>query len=335
MTLFRLKPIAIQLDEGTLSPKEVQILRCGTFHHPQYGTFNITPMILASMKKNFDAKVRGVDLAIDYGHESDRNAAGWIDDLVLKENDTQLWAKVRWTPKGSDIVMGMEYRYLSADFTFDYQDGETLQKFGPTLFGAGLTNRPVVKGMAPVELSEGDLKMDEKDKIIADLQAQIAALKQQMDAGKADMECMGEMKKKLADYEAADAKAKEDALAKQKADEEAAAAAAVATKLAEKEASFVKLLSEGKAIAAQKEAFMADDMPKFIELAQPLNLSEKGHGNDSTAPVAGEGTAGEQLLKLAEKLVASQKIGMTEAIGKVRAENPELVARYKAESQSK
>ena len=76
------------------------------------------------------------------------------NDIYLSENGEELWATVDWTEGGEKSVRRKEYRYLSADFQFNYTDNETLQEYGPTLFGAGLTNRPVVKGMAPTILSE-------------------------------------------------------------------------------------------------------------------------------------------------------------------------------------
>jgi len=162
MNTYRLQPASILLDESA-APERVQILRAGVFSHPEYGTFEITSDVLRSMKKNFDANTRGVDLAIDYSHEADKAAAGWIKELSLESGDTELWALVDWTTPGKEVVEAREYRYFSADFAFEYTDNETNQNFGPTLFGAALTNRPCIKRMAPaIELTEiGGKKMEE------------------------------------------------------------------------------------------------------------------------------------------------------------------------------
>lgn len=139
-------------------PSEVQILRTGAFFHQAYGKVEVTKEMLSNMVRNFNENVRRVDLAIDYRHESDNIAAGWIRELMLFDEGESLWAKVQWTKNGERVLGEKEFRYLSADFSLDYQDNESLQKFGPTLLGAGLTNRPVIKDMAPaVELKESNL----------------------------------------------------------------------------------------------------------------------------------------------------------------------------------
>lgn len=135
--------------------KDIQLFRVGTFYHPDYGKFEITPDALKAMEKNFKNKIRGIDIAIDYKHNSEDIAAGWIQELYLSSDGKELWAKVDWTPKGNQVLSEKEFRYISPDFTFNYQDNESLKKYGPVLLGAGLTNRPTIKNMEPVvQLSE-------------------------------------------------------------------------------------------------------------------------------------------------------------------------------------
>jgi len=55
-----------------------------------------------------------------------------------------------------DAVKGRGFKYLSADYTENFQDNEKRAQHGPLLFGAGLTIRPVIKGNEPVQLSEPD-----------------------------------------------------------------------------------------------------------------------------------------------------------------------------------
>lgn len=319
---FKGAPQSIKLAENNGSiviPEKVQLLRCGKFNHPEYGTFEITKEILLSMKANFENKVRGIDLAIDYAHESQSIAASWIKDLELSEDGTELWAHVEWTPNGKRVLSDKEFRYLSADFTFNFENNETKKKYGPTLFGAGLTNRPVIKDMAPVvqlqETQNGGSTMDEKDKKIAELMAQIEELKKAKGAAD-EGAMMADMKKQL---EESQAKCAEYEAASKKAAEEKA--------LAEKTAKFELLLSEKKVVPAQKEAFMSGDVMKFSELAQPIKLDESGHGNSDTGTGAAgkEKTKSEQTLELANALVAKGGITLSDAILKVRKDNPKLV----------
>jgi len=138
--------------EGERPRSMIQMARTGEWNHPQYGKLKITEQTLQSFVDNFYNKVRGVDLAVDPAHRPEDGAAGWIKELYKKGNE--LWAEVEWTPFGVQLLKDGIYRYFSIDFAPNYQDPETGKKFGPTLLGGGLTNRPFIKGMAPVLLSE-------------------------------------------------------------------------------------------------------------------------------------------------------------------------------------
>lgn len=323
---FRFIPLEIALSEIVEAPARVQVLRTGSFQHPQYGALNITPAILLSFKSNFDAKVRGIDISIDYSHNSESIAAGWIKGLELMENGSELWASVEWTKRGSQVLAEKEFRYLSADFTLDYKDNETLKSFGPTLLGAGLTNRPVVKRMSPtVELSEVSDESKEKNKMDMEKDklppappaapapapaAQPPAEDKEKKIAELEAKC-AEMEKKCADlaakcaeYEAASAKAAEDKA------------------LSEKKASFDKLMSEGKVCEAQREAFMSGDAMKLAELSQSVKLGEAGSANTPAAPVA---DAQEQVITLAqEKVKNNQAKDFESAVLMVLSEKPEL-----------
>lgn len=288
---FRAVPIRISLDEQTAQasrvPTKVQLLKTGTYYSDKYGKFDITPTMLASMKKNFDEKVRGIDLAIDYSHENQDVAAGWIKELELADGGKELWATVDWTAPAQEKLAHKQFRYLSAEFINNYKDNETLKDFGPTLFGAGLTNRPVIKNMAPVvelhetanttnkedELMNEEMKaLQEQVKTLADAVAKLAAPVPPAptdDAVDAELAKMSpeDMIKMIKDLKAqvAEMCAEKDKMA-------------AAQKCAEREAKFAKLLSEGKAIPAQKDAFMSNDAEKFAELAQKLHETPAGHG---------------------------------------------------------
>lgn len=142
---------AVKLSEGQ-SP-EIQILRVGKFDHPQYGNFEITNKVLSELKDNFDKRVRGIDIAIDYFHKADEEAAGWIKELYLSEDQSELWAKVDWTPTASKKLSEREVRYFSPEFAFKWQDPESKQTFNNVLLGGGLTNRPFVKEMEAIAAS--------------------------------------------------------------------------------------------------------------------------------------------------------------------------------------
>lgn len=319
---FRACPELIVLSESketqgkTEVPNKIQLIRVGKFYDEKYKEpVEVTKDILLSFVKNFKNKVRNIDLAIDYKHESDDVAAGWIKDLTLSEDGQSIWAEVEWTPTGAQKLSEKEFRYISADFRYNYKDNETKENHGPTLLGAGLTNRPVIKGMQPaIELNEcinNNLQdggqMDEKDKKIAELEAKIKEL---LAAKDSDAAMMGDMKKKLEGYEAGEKKAAEEKM------------------LAEKKSAFDKMLSEGKSVEAQREAFMKDDFKKFVELAQPIKLAEAGHGGAGQESNT-QKDAQDEIIALSEKKIAENKaLSRGEAMRLVLAENKELAEKY-------
>lgn len=337
---FRTPALAILFAESGPTNK-VQLFRVGTFHHPEYGKFEITPTLLQEMKKNFDSKVRGIDIAIDYKHDSDDVAAGWVTGLELGDQGKELWANVDWTPNGAKVLGDKEFRYLSPDFTMNYQDNESLKKFGAVLLGAGLTNRPVIKKMEPaVELMEYKYADHPEcvKKWIPELianghdQEQAVAIayskcktegEKQMSEDKAKLEGMA---KELADLKVEVATLKAE---KVKA-ELKLAEVEQAKKLAEKKSSFAKLMAEGKACAAQEDAYLSEDFAKFAELAKPVKLSESGHGGQPPAKKDENSDPVNQIIKFAEEIRKNEpKVSMGDAISRARAEHPDLVAKAK------
>lgn len=286
---------SVKLAEGD-APSEVQILRTGSFNHILYGPFEITPKMLDDMVRNFQNRVKRQDIPIDYFHESDREAAGWFTELFVRNEESGhvgLYGRPRWTPKAEQMIRDGEVRYFSADFNFEWTDPETGVRYENVLNGGGLVNRPFIKDMKPVELSEEMEKMT-----IQELQAKLAEESTKLSEATAKLAEVekqnGELKTELAET-----KGKLAVVLKEQAE-------------AKKEAEFAKLLSEGKACAAQKDAYMAGDMQKFIELAQPINPVNKGGQG------FGEGATSVELSE--EEKAICKKLGLTEE--EYRAANP-------------
>lgn len=278
MQTFRTPLQSIALSETNEIPKSVQLFRTGTFYHSEYGKFDITRAVLQDLKKNFDAQVRGIDLAIDYKHENEDIAAGWIKDIQLSDDGQELWADVDWTKRGQAVLSEKEFRYLSPEFTFQYEDNETLKKFGPTLLGAGLTNRPTIKKMAPVvELSE--YKINEENKKMDENQI---ACGDPMTMSPEDMakqspeQLLGMLQSLMAKYK--EMMGSKDKLEVEMSDIKKE------KELTEKKSVFTKMLSEGRACKAQEQAYLDGDMVKFAELAQAIKLGEVGTQITTTDP---------------------------------------------------
>lgn len=330
------RSIPIQLSENIFINGEdglsddIQVLRVGTFFH-EGQKIEITKKHLGNMIKNFKNGIRGIDLMLDYSHESEKEAAAWFEDLYLSEDGKELWAKVDWTEDGADCVRKKKYRYISADFNFAYRDNETLKEHGPTLLGAGLTNRPVVKKMNPTILSE-DKSYQEKDNKMNFEEE----FKKEQEKNKDLKQKLADMEKKLSDSKLSeredDLKKREDAikLAEEKVEQD--------KKDAVKKGEFDTMLSEGKAVEAQRDAFMKDDMAEFVKnAAKPgdLNLSEKGNGKTGNDVVTDEykdsdTPAQDEVIALAEKKV-SETVNLSEATSIVLSENKELAEKYNKE----
>jgi phage I-like protein len=321
--------IEIQLSEPDASgvrkaPEWVDVLRVGRFKHPKYGRFSVTDSMLSGMVKNFDERVRGIDLAVDYFHRSDEEAAGWFQAVRLSGDRKTLQAKVDWTEEAAKKLSDKKIRYFSADYSDNYEDPETGTKHGPTLLGAALTNRPFIKGMAPaVELSE----KEEEEMDIKELSAKLDQTNQ-------TVATLADTVKKLAEGKGTEGKKEGEKPAESSKDEkqlsevekENAKLKADLEKVG-KERDFDKMLSEGKAVEAQREAFLSGDMKQFAEKAVKVNTQATGNAGQGQAKdepkTAAE--AEDKILKLAEERAGKDKIELSEAIRITRRENPELV----------
>lgn len=159
-------------------------------------------------------------------------------------------------------------------------------------------------------------------KTVEELQAENTKLSEKLATAEASAQKLSEvtaerdtLKTKLSEVESEIAKLKTD---KEEADKKAA--------LAEKENQFNKLLSEGKAIPAQKEAWMAGDVVKFAELAGKANLSESGNGGSGKKF---EGDVQDEIKKLADaKMKADEDLDFAGAVKLVLSENKELAEEY-------
>lgn len=311
-----------------MPPKDiewVQLIRSGKFNHALHGSFDITQKVLQEFKHNFDRKARRVDIPIDYFHKSNEEAAGWVKEVELRDDENQLWVKVDWTDQATDKIKSKEIRYISADFTLDYTDSETGIQYGATLFGAGLTNRPHVKDMQAIFCE----KQLTKEKQMADFKEIMASLGNLSDDEKMQLgEKLGlkAMDKTLSDAKEALKLAEADALQKDEgvkklSDEVGALKAQLAEK--EKDNAFTKMLTEGKVVEAQRDAYMKSDMVTFAENAMSINL--EGQGNSGGGGESdGDNVAATKLNEIATSKAKEKGILLSDAYKEACNENPKL-----------
>lgn len=289
----------------------VEVLRTGQFNHPWSGEFKITRATLDDFVRNFDSGVRRVELAVDYGHAAFAEAAGWITSLSVNDNgdgSASLLMGVQWTPKAAKMLRDREYRYLSAEFAERWTDEESGHTYNNVLFGAGLTNRPFVKDMAPVAASEG---ADMKD--LEQAKAEIKRLEGQV----------GDLNTKLAERDReigtlkADLKTSESEV---KALKEAAETTAKNTK-------FDEMLRKGSVIEAQREAYVAGDIEKFSELAGTAKPNLRPAGSSAAPTEENEISYADADAKLTDEayklMEGNSKLTFDEALERVEA-NPDF-----------
>jgi len=308
--------------------KKIEIIRTGVFTDPRYGKFNITKSMLEQMIENFKSNTRGIKPALDYGHDVEGVAAGWFNDLFL-EGDS-LMGVVELTASGNRSFEGKEYGYISADFDTDYVDNEEGKKHGCVLLGAALTNRPVIKGMAPViQLSEkqqskkGEKKMSDEEKAkmesmekeLSEMKAKLSQYKKlEEDMGVESVDELttkfGEMKSKADNM----ALSEDDTHRKLSLSEKKNKDLLAKIDLMEKTSRFNTLLSEGKAVEGQRDAFIKGNMEEFIAKSAAIKLSEIGHGQNPS----GDGELTEDdIHEKAVKLAEESKIQYKDAVAQV------------------
>lgn len=130
----------------------VTVTRMGTFRDARYGEFSITREMLLAMVSNFERRTYGQDVFVDVAHRPENGAAGKV--VKLEVSGDRLRALVEWTPFGIEAIRDRGYQYLSAEYHENWRDNEAGNAHGPVLLGAGLTVRPVIKGLDPVLLAE-------------------------------------------------------------------------------------------------------------------------------------------------------------------------------------
>jgi len=292
---------------------EIQLLRIGTFND-SFGEITIDINDLESMVKNFDDKVRRVDIAMDIGHDTQGEAIAWLKRLYIV-NNSELWSSVEYTPNGKRLIDERSFRYVSAEFAFEYTDNETGATFGPTIFGCAATNRPFVKDMQVLKYKEINMPAPVKDT------TDVTKILTDMDAMKVQMT---EMSTKLTEQETKSKKLSDDLEVQIKKNIELVDK----NKAIEKKKEFDEKLHAGLVCEAQREAYMKDDMVAFISNIMKPNLEAKSTNftDDGKEKV---GDVQDEVIALAkEKVKADTKLTLSEAIVHVLKEKPALSKKY-------
>lgn len=294
-------------------------------------------------------------LPFDYFHEEERIAAGWIKSLEIDSDRNgvkSLFAVVEWTPNGAQKIKDKELKFVSPSIRKNYKDAETGEIFDVILKGATLTNTPFLRDMEAVYLfSEDKQKAFKSLKLTGDghnhgvimklseIQAAIEALSpedkkklfepvtKEVETEKVHLseklelseKALGELKEKMTGSTDIADKLK---LSEQTITDLSGKVSSLTNKLAEneKKAEFDVKLSEGKVCEAQREAFMKNDIAKFMENAQEIKLTETG-SKDNKDPENNDEKIDKMAIALQEK---NNDLDYGDAVSLVLSENPGL-----------
>jgi hypothetical protein len=145
--------LEFQETDGTVS-SWVHALPVGTYTHPVYGKMPITPDRVQRFVSSVKNKVRGIDPSINYYHENNKDAAGWVKDA--KAETDGLWLFVEWTKDAVEKIKTKAIKYFSSEIANEWTDPQG-KKFQDVVFGGALTNRPFMKNLVPINLSEASI----------------------------------------------------------------------------------------------------------------------------------------------------------------------------------
>jgi phage I-like protein len=145
---------SIELDEAT-DASWVHAMSIGKYQHPVFGELDFNPTNIQEFADSVNKRVRGIDPDIDYDHKQDptkgNEAAGWVKKAEARNDG--LWLLVEWTKTAASKIKEKAYKYFSPTFKDEWDDAHG-NKFRNVVFGGALTNRPFLKDLVPVNLSE-------------------------------------------------------------------------------------------------------------------------------------------------------------------------------------
>ncbi len=148
---------SIQLSEAENS-KWIHALPMGSYKHPVWGDINVDADRAKRFADNVKTKVRGIDPSINYNHKNDDNdgASGWVKDAEVRSNG--LWLFVEFVADAAEKIRQKKFKYFSIEFVDEWIDSQG-KKFQDVVLGGALTNRPFMKNLVPINLSEDVIEM--------------------------------------------------------------------------------------------------------------------------------------------------------------------------------
>jgi hypothetical protein len=124
----------------------------GDYLHPKYGKISFTPERIKNFAASVMNRIRGIEPDVDYDHKQfGGDAAGWVRAAEARPDG--LWLMVNWTQTAYQKLKEGAYRYFSPEFHDEWTDAQG-QTHKDVLFGGAITNRPFLKDLVPINLTE-------------------------------------------------------------------------------------------------------------------------------------------------------------------------------------
>ena len=311
----------------------LELLKVGEFDSDSHGKFSITTEQLIQAKENFDKNVfRLTDqdgkpqLPLNFAHDKGREAAGWIKELELNDDNTILIGKIKLTPIGREKVENKEFAFASAEFSFEHHDPELKRKTNNVLTGAALTNIPFMKGLKSIQLTEFNMEeilrlimgLTDEEKVIL-----LEKLKSMVTPVAPSAPSFGDNtndKNQMLSNKNKEPSQKEIELTQE-------------VEKIKKELKFTELLAENKVVPAQKEAYLKGDIEGMIEKAPEKSLSftqqssskNKKEDDKNKDKIDTRDKAEDRIIELTEKMLKEDKsISFSNAMSAVLRENEDL-----------
>jgi phage I-like protein len=144
---------SLSLGDGENTATWIQAMPLGEYDHPVYGKIKIDEDRTQHFAANVKNQVRGQELDIDYDHkEYGGEAAGWVKDAEARSDG--LWLLIEWTKKAYQMLKDKAYRYFSPEFNDEWKHPKSGETYKDVLFGGAITNRPFLKDIVPINLSD-------------------------------------------------------------------------------------------------------------------------------------------------------------------------------------
>lgn len=201
----------------------------GSYTHASYGKIDLTPARIANFVNQFNAGVYQRAIPIDAEHQTKLSGAtGYVREMRVAA-DGSAEARVEWTPRGEKLIRGDAFKYFSPEWFDEWRDPVDERVYRDVAIGGALTTRPFFKEKAlrPLAASEAagaivwaddddagtparstamsDEKTapvgmtEEQSKAFAEMQAELAAMKQANEAKDAEVKRAREIADRLAD----------------------------------------------------------------------------------------------------------------------------------------